>query len=112
MSASAVPAKFIEDFRSENQYQPSNTMDPESDAEGIKRSGTLQKKDSVKRSLSKKSRAGSIRSINLGEPDSRNSFIYTPVPTHSNPTEILVNRFQGEFVLAYTSLTPYFLSTE
>ncbi|KAA8892994.1 PH domain protein [Sphaerosporella brunnea] len=71
-------------------------MDPESDAEAPKRSGTLKKTDSVKRNMPKRSRANSARNgPNLGDPHSRNSFIYTPVPTQSNPTEILVNRFQA-----------------
>jgi hypothetical protein len=98
-TAAAYPqegAKFTEDFRSVNQYQPSTTMDPESDTETPRRSGTLRKKNSVKRNASKRSKAGSVHSANLGEPGSRNSFIYTPVPTQSSPTEILVNRFQGE----------------
>ena len=73
------------------------------------RSGTLKKKaslsrgNSFKRSLSRRnSHAGSVRSLALGdkekyaEIDENNSVFFTPVPTSGNPTEILVNRFQGE----------------
>ena len=81
----------------------SNTLTPS-------RGGTLRKKQSIKRSGSlkrsssrKSSRAGSVRSLALGEKekyvdgrgDQTNSAFYTPVPTSGNPTEILANRFQG-----------------
>ncbi|KAF8250121.1 hypothetical protein K440DRAFT_653695 [Wilcoxina mikolae CBS 423.85] len=69
-------------------------MDPES-ADTPTRSGTLKKKSSVKRVGSKRSRTGSIRSLKLEGELSRNSVFYSPVPTQSNPTEILVNRFQA-----------------
>jgi hypothetical protein len=62
------------------------------------RSGTLKKKNSVKRSGSRKSKAGSIRSIKMEQQEQLdvNSVFYTPVPTNNSPTELLVNRFQGE----------------
>jgi hypothetical protein len=72
------------------------------------RGGTLKKKSSVKRTSSlmrtssrRSSRAGSVRSLTLGEKekygqsDEMNSVFYCPVPTSGNPTELLANRFQG-----------------
>lgn len=51
----------------------------------------------MKRAGSKKSTAGSVHSLRQDdEPEhSKNSVFYTPVPTHSNPAEVLANRFQG-----------------
>ena len=84
----------------------SNTLTPS-------RGGTLKKKHSIKRSGSlkrsssrKSLHAGSVRSVALvekekyadGRGDQTNSAFYTPVPTTGNPTEILANRFQGEFL--------------
>jgi hypothetical protein len=74
----------------------------------LSRSGTLKKKPSLSRkgSLSRRSsrkslRAGSVRSLNLGEREKYggedvNSAFYVPVPTTGNPTDELANRFQGE----------------
>lgn len=72
------------------------------------RSGTLKKKASMKRTGSlmrttskRSSRAGSVRSMALGEKEKygqseeTNSIFYTPVPTSGNPTELLATRFQG-----------------
>lgn len=74
------------------------------------RGGTLKKKASVKRASSFKrsgsrrsSRAGSVRSLALnpqGEEDEMRSAFYSPVPTTGNPTEILANRFNGQFTLS------------
>ncbi|KAH8151611.1 uncharacterized protein LAJ45_04233 [Morchella importuna] len=48
------------------------------------------RKNSVNSSGSKKPRSGSV-----GEPESRNSVFYTPIPTQTNPTETLSNRFSA-----------------
>jgi len=70
------------------------------------RGGTLKKKASLKRGSSlrrsgsrRSSRAGSVRSLALQptDDDEMRSAFYSPVPTTGNPTEILANRFQGEF---------------
>jgi hypothetical protein len=71
------------------------------------RGGTLKKKASLKRTGSlmrtssrRSSRAGSVRSVTLGEKekygqsDETNSVFYCPVPTSGSPTELLANRFQ------------------
>ena len=75
-------------------------------------SGTLKKKASVsrtgsmKRSGSRKSSyAGSVKSLKLGEKekygetDESNSVFYCPIPTQGNPTELLANRFQGQYII-------------
>lgn len=66
------------------------------------RGGTLRKKASLRRSGSRRSsRAGSVRSLvaaqSVGETDEAHSAFYSPVPTSGNPTEILINRFQGTY---------------
>ena len=73
------------------------------------RGGTLKKKNSIKRSGSlrrsssrKSLAAGSVKSLALGDHEKYEggnlySAFFTPVPTKGNPTEILSNRFQGEF---------------
>lgn len=70
-------AKFSEDFRSEHQ------LPPQPDENVPIRQSTL-KKNSVKRKSTVESGA-----------ESYNSFLYSPIPTSSNPTEALVNRFQA-----------------
>ena len=90
--------------RSNSQMSQSQTLMPS-------RGGTLKKKASLKRSGSMKrsssrrsSRAGSVRSLALGEKekygegDEFNSAFYTPVPTSGTPTDVLANRFQGPYV--------------
>ena len=50
-------------------------------------------------------RAGSVRSLSLGDREKYgtdgsndlNSAFVTPIPTNANPTEVLANRFGGEF---------------
>ncbi|CCX16547.1 Similar to Phosphatidylinositol 4,5-bisphosphate-binding protein SLM1; acc. no. P40485 [Pyronema omphalodes CBS 100304] len=71
-------------------------QDPQAE-EAPQRSGTLKKKNSVKRSGSRKSKPGSIRSIKMEQQEQLdvNSAFYTPVPTNNSPTELLVNRFQA-----------------
>jgi len=76
-------------------------MDPEGPSTAgatiPQRSGVL-KKDSVKQKGRSRA-ASSVKSLKLGESDSRNSLFYSPVPSHNNPTEILASRFQCRFVL-------------
>jgi hypothetical protein len=68
----------------------------------LKKKASLKRTGSMKRSSSKRSsRAGSVRSLALGEKEKYgegeefNSAFYTPVPTAGSPTDILANRFQG-----------------
>ena len=81
------------------------------------RGGTLKKRASVKRTGSlmrtssrRSSRAGSVRSVALGEKEKygqseeTNSVFYTPVPTSGNPTELLANRFQCWYPSSKSSL--------
>lgn len=92
--------------RSNSQMSQSQTLLPS-------RGGTLKKKASLKRSGSLKrsssrrsSRAGSVRSLNLGEKEKYNpaeaeelnSAFFSPVPTSGSPTELLANRFQGKSI--------------
>ncbi|KAL9108360.1 MAG: hypothetical protein Q9227_006820 [Pyrenula ochraceoflavens] len=88
--------------RPQSQMSQTQTLTPS-------RGGTLKKKPSMKRSGSLKrsssrrsSRAGSVRSLNLGEREKYNlddeeinSAFFTPVPTSGSPTELLANRFQA-----------------
>lgn len=77
---------------------------------GPSRSGTLRKKaslskkGSLRRNGSRRSmRAGSVRSLSLGDRekyhsegvDDVNSAFVVPIPTTGNPTEVLANRFQA-----------------
>ncbi len=75
------------------------------------RGGTLKKKGSIKRTGSlirtnsrRSSRAGSVRSVALGEKEKyhqseeTNSIFYTPIPTSGNPTELLATRFQCSYL--------------
>ncbi|KXL47023.1 hypothetical protein M433DRAFT_181207 [Acidomyces richmondensis BFW] len=71
------------------------------------RSGTLKKRNSMRRSASTKSlkRSSSKRSLKAGSikgmgpvdtaNDDANAWSYTPVPTQGSPTDILANRFQA-----------------
>ncbi|KAI9834262.1 MAG: hypothetical protein M1819_003100 [Sarea resinae] len=70
----------------------------------LKKSASVSRKGSLKRIGSRKSsRAGSVRSLALGEKehyggagdDELNSAFATPVPTSGNPTDILAARFQA-----------------
>lgn len=71
----------------------------------LKKKPSLGRKSSLKRSGSRRSlRAGSVRSLNLGEkekyvPEDANSAFYVPIPTSGSPTEELANRFQGIYSL-------------
>ncbi|EGE00788.1 hypothetical protein TESG_08081 [Trichophyton tonsurans CBS 112818] len=69
----------------------------------LKKKPSLSKKASLRRGGSRKSsRAGSVRSMNLGEKekygvaqDEANSAFFVPIPTSGNPTEVLAARFQA-----------------
>lgn len=85
--------------RSESQMSH-NSLAP-SRSGTLKKKASLSRKGSLKRSSSRRSlRAGSVRSLNLGErekygSDDPNSAFYVPIPTSGSPTEELANRFQG-----------------
>ena len=94
--------------RANSTISQSNTLLP-SRGGTLKKKQSLKRGSSLKRSSSRKSqRAGSVRSLALGEKEKyadgqgeeMNSAFYTPVPTTGNPTEILANRFQGKFTLS------------
>ncbi|PGH15106.1 hypothetical protein AJ79_02632 [Helicocarpus griseus UAMH5409] len=70
----------------------------------LKKKPSLGKKGSLRRSGSRRSsRAGSVRTIALGEKekyglvegDELNSAFYVPIPTKSDPTEVLAERFHA-----------------
>ncbi|PLN84082.1 hypothetical protein BDW42DRAFT_53252 [Aspergillus taichungensis] len=70
----------------------------------LKKKSSLSKKGSIRRSGSRKSmRAGSVRSLVLGDKekyhsegaDDQNSAFFIPIPTSGSPTEVLANRFQA-----------------
>lgn len=106
MDLGAVP----ELHRSASQMSQSQIQAPS-------RGGTLKKKSSLKRTSSlmrtssrRSSRAGSVRSLALGEKEKygqseeTNSVFYCPIPTSGNPTELLANRFQGTLPSYFSSL--------
>ncbi|KAJ5504114.1 hypothetical protein N7463_006988 [Penicillium fimorum] len=68
----------------------------------LRKKASLSKKGSLRRNGSRRSmRAGSVRSLSLGDrekyhtdgADDMNSAFTVPIPTNSNPTEVLANRF-------------------
>jgi hypothetical protein len=70
----------------------------------LRKKASLSKKGSLRRNGSRKSlRAGSVRSLSLGDrekyhtegSDDVNSAFMLPIPTTGNPTEVLANRFGG-----------------
>lgn len=80
-------------------------MSPGSSRSGtLRKKASLSKKGSLRRNGSRRSmRAGSVRSLSLGDRekyhsegvDDVNSAFMVPIPTTGNPTEVLANRFQG-----------------
>lgn len=99
--------------RSDSQMSQSHTLTP-SRGGTLKKKPSLGKKGSLRKSGSRKSsRAGSVRSMFLGEKekyssaggDDPNNAFYVPIPTTGSPTDILANRFQGT-----SNLCPHFLS--
>ena len=92
----------IDGQRPDSQISQSQTLLP-SRGGTLKKKGSLKKSGSIRRTAShRSSRAGSVRSLTLGEKEKyagseeMKSAFYSPVPTHGNPTELLANRFQGE----------------
>ncbi|EEQ30499.1 PH domain-containing protein [Microsporum canis CBS 113480] len=87
-----------------------NTISLPSRSSTLKKKPSLSKKGSLRRGGSRKSsRAGSVRSMNLGEKekygvaqDEVNSAFYVPIPTTGNPTEVLASRFQGQLFIVFT----------
>ncbi|KAJ5679682.1 hypothetical protein N7462_007926 [Penicillium macrosclerotiorum] len=70
----------------------------------LRKKASLSKKGSLRRNGSRRSlRAGSVRSLSLGDRekynaegvDDVNSAFMAPIPTSGNPTEVLANRFQA-----------------
>ncbi|KAI1942178.1 phosphatidylinositol 4,5-bisphosphate-binding protein [Ophidiomyces ophidiicola] len=69
----------------------------------LKKKASLSKKGSLRRGGSKRSsRAGSVRSLKLGEKekygvgeDDINSAFYIPIPTKGSPTDVLASRIQA-----------------
>lgn len=65
----------------------------------LKKKASMSRKTSLKRSSSRKSlQAGSVKGVAAGDGTQDrdyNSAFYTPIPTHSAPTEILAARFTG-----------------
>ena len=83
--------------RTDSTMSQSQTLTP-SRGGTLKKRQSLSRKESVKRTLSKR---GS-RPPSMVLPDematqdpAMNDAFFTPVPTSGNPTEILANRFQG-----------------
>jgi hypothetical protein len=118
----AHPARFHEEFEDSHDQRGSSALDgvsrdglQRSESQSLQhgltapRSGMLRKKPSlsrkggIMRSNSRRSlRAGSVRSLNLGEKErygseDTNSAFYVPVPTSGSPTDVLAYRFQGPF---------------
>ncbi|KAL9099982.1 MAG: hypothetical protein Q9163_004591 [Psora crenata] len=83
--------------RANSSMSQSHTLTP-SRGGTLKKRQSLSKKNSVKRSGSKRaSRPGSVKSLTFADDvdgSEANSVFYTPVPTHGSPTEVLANRFQ------------------
>ena len=86
--------------RANSTMSQSHTLTP-SRGGTLKKRQSLSRKNSLKRSGSKKgSRPGSVRSLTFADDEGphsseMNSAFFTPVPTTGSPTEILANRFQG-----------------
>ncbi|KAK2816754.1 hypothetical protein FQN49_008016 [Arthroderma sp. PD_2] len=89
--------------RTDSPASVSNTLSLPSRSATLKKKPSLSKRASLRRGGSRKSsRAGSVRSMNLGEKekygvaqDEVNSAFYVPIPTTGNPTEVLTARFQA-----------------
>lgn len=98
--------------RADSQMSQSQTLLP-SRGGTLKKKASLSRRGSLRRSNSKRSSyAGSVRSLDLGqkekysagEGDEMNSAFFSPIPTTSNPTEILANRFQGTSLSCYLNM--------
>ena len=100
LGSSTVGANDI--HRTDSTMSQSHTLTP-SRGGTLKKRQTLSRKNSIKRSGSRKeSRPGSVRSLTYadelggGHTSEMQSAFFTPVPTSGSPTEILANRFQGK----------------
>lgn len=89
--------------RSASQMSRNSAAATPSRSGTLRKKASLSKKGSLRRNGSRRSmRAGSVRSLSLGErekyndaPEDANSAFAIPIPTDGNPTEVLANRFQG-----------------
>lgn len=94
--------------RSVSQHSHSRSATP-SRSGTLRKKGSLSKRGSLRRSGSRRSlRAGSVRSLNLGDKEKYgadgedgNSAFSVPIPTNGNPTDTLSNRFQGIPLFAF-----------
>lgn len=100
-------------FRSNSTVSQSQTLTP-SRGGTLKKKASVSKRASLKRSGSRKaSGPGSVRLPSGTESfpslagDEINNAFFVPVPTTGNPTDVLVDRFQGEHRL-YCSLVEDF----
>ena len=91
------PTKFTEDFRdSMSQSGVTEVAQGTNESNAIKRQSSLKKRASLTRKGSLRRRSSSRRSRpSTPEAEDSNSAFFLPVPTQSNPTEILANRFTG-----------------
>lgn len=95
------PATSLQRSASEASHVRSTT--PSRQQGTLRKKASLSKKASLRRNGSRKSlRAGSVRSLSLGDREKYhdgsedvNSAFMVPIPTTGNPTEVLSNRFQG-----------------
>ncbi|OJD19724.1 hypothetical protein AJ78_00347 [Emergomyces pasteurianus Ep9510] len=90
--------------RSDSQMSATQSLLPSRATGTLKKKPSLSKKGSLRRSGSRRSsRAGSVRSLALGEKekygivdgDEVNSAFYVPIPTSGSPTDVLAARFQA-----------------
>ena len=105
--------------RSNSQVSQSQPLMP-SKGGTLKKKASLRRSGSIKRSSSRRSsRAGSVRSLALGEKEKYgegeefNSAFYKPIPTTGSPTDVLATRFQGWCLVSslalYNRLVPVLL---
>ncbi|KKZ64951.1 hypothetical protein EMCG_09147 [[Emmonsia] crescens] len=90
--------------RSDSQMSATQSLLPSRASGTLKKKPSLSKKGSLRRGGSRRSsRAGSVRSMALGEKekygivdgDEVNSAFYVPIPTSGSPTDVLAARFQA-----------------
>ncbi|EEQ85839.1 hypothetical protein RJZ56_005221 [Blastomyces dermatitidis] len=90
--------------RSDSQMSAAQSLLPSRASGTLKKKPSLSKKGSLRRGGSRRSsRAGSVRSMALGEKekygmvdgDEVNSAFYVPIPTSGSPTDVLAARFQA-----------------
>lgn len=95
--------------RSASQVSQARSLTP-SRSGTLRKKASLSKKGSLRRNGSRRSlRAGSVRSLSLGDREKYNadgtedvnSAFALPIPTTGNPTEVLANRFQGMLMVFF-----------